>query len=534
MSASGSGSNSGTASKAGERFSDRSKGGDVRSSNITAAKAVADAVRSSLGPRGMDKMVADPKGEILVTNDGATILEQLKVTHPTAKMLVELSKAQDIEAGDGTTSVVVLAGSLLDVCSKLLRQGIHPTKISEAFGLCAEKAVEILREMAIPLDLSDRSALINAAVTCLSSKVVYQQADLLADIAVESVLRCADLESSTVDLKKIRVLKKLGGTVDDTEMVDGIVFKQKARHLAGGPSRIRDARIGLIQFCLSAPKTDMDNSVVISDYQQMDKMMAEERRHMLRICKAIKDTGCNVLLIQKSILRDAVSPLSLSFLAKFGIMVVTDIERDEIEFVSETLGCKPVATLSSFTPDKLGQAEEVVEVQTSDGKIVKVTGVPERRTTSILIRGSNKLILAEAERSLHDALCVVRSLVKSRFLISGGGAPEIELALGIAKWAKTLRGQASFCAKAFAEAMEIIPVTLAENAGLHPMQIVTELRNKHSAGETSAGINIRMGCITDMREENVTQPLLSNVSAVTLATETVRLILKIDDIMTVP
>nr|WCZ58652.1 T-complex protein 1 subunit delta [Seculamonas ecuadoriensis] len=518
----------------GERLEDRGKEKDVRQSNITAAKAVADAVRTSLGPRGMDKMVSDARGEVTVTNDGATILQQLEVAHPTARMLVELSKAQDVEAGDGTTSVVVLAGSLLDACSKLLAQGVHPTIISEAFGKAVVKADEILTGMGVPLDLNDTNSLVLAATTSLSSKVVYQQADLLSKIAVDAVMHVADIENSNVDLNDVRVLKKLGGTIDDTELINGIVFKQKASHAAGGPTRIQNAKIGLIQFCLSAPKTDMDNSVVVHDYHQMDRLMEDERKYILRLVRAIKQTGCNVLLIQKSILRDAVSDLSLNFLAKAGILVVRDIERTEIEFISKTLGCKPVATVQSFTAEKLGTAELVEEISTGEGKIIKMTGCPHSKTTSILIRGSNKLVLEEADRSLHDALCVVRSLVKRRFLICGGGAPEIELSIQLQKWAKTLSGMESYCVRAFAEALEIIPVTLAENAGLHPVSILTELRNRHVAGNITAGINVRRGTITDMNEESVLQPLLTNLSAINLATETVRLILKIDDIMVVP
>jgi len=469
----------------------------------------------------------------VITNDGATILQQLKVKHPAAKMLVEMSKSQDIEAGDGTTTVVVIAGSLLSAAQQLLSRGIHATRISESFLRASKKAEDVLIGMSTPVNLADKESLIKSATTSLNSKVVSQYSNLLAPLAVDAVLKVIDPKVATnVDLKDIRVVKKLGGTIDDTELVDGIVFTQKSSHAAGGPTRVTNAKIGLIQFCLSAPKTYIDNSIVISDYAEMDRVLREESHYILNICKKIQKTGCNVLLIQKSILRDAVNDLSLNFLAKMKILVVTDIERDEIEFVSRTLGCTPIASMESLVPDKLGSAKLVEEIGTSEGKVIKVTGVPNPgRTVTILCRGSNKLMLDESERSVHDALCVIRSLVKKRFLIAGGGAPEIEMSLQLGNYAKTVTGIESYCFRAFAEALEIIPYTLAENAGLNPISIVTELRNRHVQGDKNAGINVKKGIISDILKENVVQPLLVSSSAINLATETVNMILKIDDIV---
>mmetsp|Transcript_70078 Transcript_70078/g.222130 ORF Transcript_70078/g.222130 Transcript_70078/m.222130 type:complete len:268 (+) Transcript_70078:214-1017(+) len=266
----------------------------------------------------------------------------------------------------------------------------------------------------------------------------------------------------------------------------------------------------------------------------MDRILKEERNYILSMVKKIKASGCNVLLIQKSILRDAVTDLSLHYLAKAKILVIRDVERDDIEFVSKTLNCMPVAHIDHMKPEKLGKAALVQEVQVGNGKVVKVEGIENKgRTATVLVRGSNKLVLEEADRSLHDALCVVRCLVNKRFLIAGGGAAEIELSLQLGQWAKTLMGMESYCVKAFAEALEVIPYTLAENAGLNPIQIVTELRNMHANGEVNAGINVRRGTTTNMLEENVVQPLLVTTSALTLATECVRMILKIDDIVPV-
>lgn len=513
-------------------FKDRTKPEHVRDSNIVAAKAVSDAVRTSLGPKGMDKMIQASDGSVTITNDGATIVKQMQVMHPAAKMLVELSKAQDVEAGDGTTTVVVIAGAFLDASSKLLAKGIHPTIISESFQKAAAKSKEILQKISIPVKLTDRQSLLQSAATSLNSKVVSQHSSLLSPIAVDAVMRVIDPATATnVDLRDIRLLKKLGGTVDDTELIDGLVLDQKSSG-GDGPKKVEKAKIALIQFCISPPKTDMENNVVINDYTQMDRVLKEERAYILNIVKKIKASGCNVLLIQKSILRDAVNELALHFLAKMKIMVIKDIERDDVEFVCKSLSCKPIASVDHLLPENLGSADLVEEVSTGASKLVKMTGVANPgKTVSVVCRGVNNLIIDEAERSIHDALCVIRCLVKERALIAGGGAPEIELSIRLAEYANTLTGMEQYCFRQFAESLEVVPFTLAENAGLNPIATVTELRNRHAKGEYTAGINVRKGTITDILEENVVQPLLVSMSAITLASETVRSILKIDDII---
>merc|ERR1719458_1422694 len=350
----------------------------------------------------------------MITNDGATILNQMGVVHPAAKMLVELSKAQDIEAGDGTTSVVVTAGSLLDAADKLLQKGIHPTTISESFQKAAGKAVEILTAMATPVDLTDRESLLKAANTSLNSKVVSQNSAELSPIAVDAVLKVIDpSRENNVNLKDIKIIKKIGGTVDDTELIDGLVFDQKAANV-NGPKKVEKAKIGFIQFCVSPPKTDMDNQVVVSDYAAMDRVLREERAYLLNIVKQIK--------------------------------VVKDIEREDVEFLCKTIGCRPIASLDHFTAENLASAELVEEVQTGSSKCVKITGMATPgKTCSIVIRGSNKLMLEEADRSIHDALCVIRCLVKKRFLIAGGGAPETEVSRELMLHANTLAGADAAC-----------------------------------------------------------------------------------------
>ncbi|KAG4118280.1 hypothetical protein ERO13_D11G005200v2 [Gossypium hirsutum] len=477
-----------------ESYVDNKRKEDIRQANIKAARAVADAVRTSLGPKGMDKMISTANGEVIITNDGATILNKMEVLQPAAKMLVDLSKSQDSAAGDGTTTVVVIAGALLKQCLLLLTNGIHPTVISDSLHKASTKAVDVLTAMAVPLEISDRESLIKSASTSLNSKVVSQYSTLLAPLAVDSVLSVVDpAKPDMVDLRDIKIVKKLGGTVDDTELVKGLVFDKKASHAAGGPTRMENAKL----------------RIVVSDYTQMDRILKEERNYILGMIKKIKATGSK-------------------------IMVIKDVEREDIEFITKTLNCLPIANIEHFRAEKLGHADLVEEVSLGDGKIVKVTGIKDMgRTTTVLIRGSNQLVIDEAERSLHDALCVVRCLVSKRFLIAGGGAPEIELSRQLGAWSKVLHGMEGYCVRSFAEALEVIPYTLAENAGLNPIAIVTELRNRHAQGEINAGINVRKGQITNILEENVVQPLLVSTSAITLATECVRMILKIDDIVNV-
>jgi len=517
------------------KFSGREKDRDVRNSNIVAAVSVADCVRTSLGPKGMDKMITTSMGEVIITNDGATILNKMELKHPAAKMLVDLAKAQDVEAGDGTTTVVVLAGAMLRSARQLLDKGIHPSIISDAYELGGQEAEKVLKSIAIPAELSNRDALVNSAITSLNSKVVSSNSEVLAPIAVDAVLRIVDLKTSNnVDLRDIKIVKKLGGTLEDSELVEGLVLDQQASHVAGGPTKVKDAKIGLIQYCLSAPKTYMENNVIINDYQQIDRMLKEERKYILKLIKPIVKSGCNVLLIQKSILRDATNELALHFLAKKKILVMRDIERPDIEFIANTLGLSPIADSDAFQASKLGHADLVEEISTSSGKIVKITGVKNSgKTVTILVHGSNRMMIDEAERSIHDALCAVRSLVKQRFTVAGGGAPETQISLRVNNYAETLGGLAGYCIKAYARAFEVIPYTLAENAGLNPVLIVTELRRRHALGEKNAGINVKKGAVGNITEENVLSPLLVYTSAVKLATECVRMLLKIDDIVAV-
>lgn len=425
-----------------------------------------------------------------------------------------------------------MAGSLLGAAEKLLDLGIHPSAISDAFKTASAYASEILQSsLAIPISLTDTPTLISIAATSLNSKVVAPYAGQIASIAVDAVMQCAT--SNNVDLRDIRIIKRPGGTIEDMRILDGVALLQSVNRSANGPTRIEKARVAICQFQLSGPKTDMDNQLVVSDYAQMDRVLKEERNYLLNMCKRIKKAGANVLLIQKSILRDAVNELSLHYLSKLKIMVVTDVERDEIDFLCRSLGCRPIADIDSFTEDKLGAADLIEEQEIDGAQVVLVSGIKgvPKKTVSILCRGANQLVVDEAERSLHDALCVVRCLVKRPAMICGGGVPEIELSVRLAAKAKEHTGSAARCLESYAAAMECIPTILAENAGLSAIRILTDLRARHVAGDLHAGVNIRRAEVGDMRAESVVQPLLVSLSAIQLATETVTMILKIDDMI---
>ncbi len=477
-------------------------------------------------------------GQVVITNDGATILRKMSVLHPCAKMLVELSEAQDVEAGDGTTSVVVMAGSLLAAAEKLLARGVHPSAIADGFRSALQESIRLLQqELSIPVSLQDRPTLLKSASTSLNSKVVSQYASQIAQIAVDSVLSVVDPAiPNGVDLRDIRVVQRVGGTVDEMQLMEGLVLSQRvSRTITEAPIRMDKARIALVQFCLSPPKPDMENQIIVSDYAQMDRILREERAYLLNLCKKIKKTGCNVLFIQKSILRDAVTEMSLHYLAKLKILVVSDIDRDEMDFLSKTVGVRPIADIEGFSEDKLASAELVEQVDQDGVQYVHVTGIKAaKRTASILVRGANGQVCEEAARSLHDALCVVRSLVKVPAMIAGGGAPEIALAVRLSRFAKTRGGVEAQVIEGYAEALEMLPAILAENAGLAAIPVVTELRNRHAAmnqESRSFGVNIRRGGVSCMLEENVVQPLLVSLSAVQLASECVAMIMKIDDLV---
>lgn len=508
----------------------------MRASNIAAAKAVADVVKTSLGPRGMDKMIQNAKGQVVVTNDGATILKNLQVLHPAARMMVELSEAQDAAAGDGTTSVVVMAGTLLSAAESALAAGIHPTTISESFRTAVERAAEFVEtDMGLAVDTKNKEALVKCALTSLSSKVVSTSGPHIASIAAQAILTAAGSSTDgAFALEDIRVVPRLGGTLEDMRLIEGLVLPLSVNKSAGGPNRMDKARIGLIQFQLSPPKTDMESNIIVADYQQMDRILREERAYILDLCKRIKKTGCNVLFVQKSILRDAVSEMARHYLAKLKILLVEDIERDQIDYLARVLGCRPIADIDSFSEERLASADLVEEVDDEGAAFVQVTGLSKSaasQAVSVLVRGANQVVLEEAERSLHDALCALKCLLRKPLMIVGGGAAETHIAVRLARYSQAVSGASAFCLAAYAEALETLPCILAENAGLFPVPVLAELKKRHASGEVHAGISVRRAAVSDMRDEGVLQPAFVTLSALQLATEAVCMILKIDDIV---
>lgn len=522
-------------SQKGETINRSEKAEDVRISNIRAAKSIAMIMRTSLGPKGMDKLLETGKGEVLITNDGATILKNLSVMHPTANLLIQTSKAQDIEAGDGTTSVVILAGSFLDKAEKLIERGVHPSTISEGYALGLKKSVEIINKIAQEFDRTSDVSIRQCIKTSLASKILSQNSAEIEEIVLNSVKRVVDLKTATnLDVNDIKVVKKMGGTMDDIQLIDGLAFPDNRPCTnAGGPTKITNPKIAVIQFCLSSPKTDIENNIAINDYAQIDRVLKEERKYILELVKKIVASEANVLLIQKSILRDAVNDLALHFLAKKKIMVVRDIERTDVEFICKTLNCQPIAHIDSLTPEKLGKAAVAEDFELSDGSKIFKIGLDGSKTSTILVRGTSSLVCDEAERSIHDALCVVRSLIKIPKIIGGGGAIEIELCRQLEEYAQSMdRGSVAQVIKAYSEALEVIPLTLAENCGISPIKVITELRNRHKNGQTFSGLRARTGQIVDNAlEHKIVQPALVTISALTLSTEVTRMILKIDDIL---
>mmetsp|Transcript_21874 Transcript_21874/g.42493 ORF Transcript_21874/g.42493 Transcript_21874/m.42493 type:complete len:532 (-) Transcript_21874:68-1663(-) len=510
---------------------DKEEGQDF--SNFIISKAVSDSIRTSLGPHGMDKIIISDT-EILITNDGATILENAHFQHPAAKMLVNISKSQDKEIGDGTTTVVVLTGSLLGTCLNCLKKGIKRMDIAKSLQDFLKKVEKILIGISFPVNLKNKEILYNAAVSSLESKVISAHSYILAPIAVNSILKITELDAaSDVNLSNIKVIKKMGGIIEQTELLEGLGINYPVVKSYGGPVKIKEAKIALIQFCLSPPTTDIENVVVIENYMSMDKVLKEEKEYILGLCRKIKSSGCNVVLVQKSILRESISALCFQILSQMEIMIVQDIERDEISFIADSLGCTPIVDIESFSIEKFGLAKIVEEKSFLSEKITNFTGIyrPFFKTATIVIRGSNNLLLEEAERSLHDALCVIRSIIRRRFLISGGGSAEIEVSIQLKQYSKGITGINSFCMVSFANSMEIIPYTLAENAGLEPIHIISQLKKYHNKGEKTVGINIRKGTVTDMIRENIISPLLVTTSAMNLAVEFVIQLLKIDKIL---
>ena len=505
----------------------RSRGRDAQHSNIMAAKVIAQAVRSSLGPKGMDKMLVDDMGDVTITSDGRTILERVNVEHPAAKMMVEVAKTQDDEVGDGTTTSVVFAGELLSKAEDLIDRNIHPTTIIGGFRKASEKALEALERIAVQVDPADRDALRRVAMTSLASKIVSENKEQLAEITVEAVLLVAHTvgDEYRVDLDDIMVKKKPGESVVGTKLIRGIVLDKGFVH-PDMPKRIEDARIALLNSPLEVEKTEFDARIHIESPEAMDEFLKEEESMLRRMAEKIASVGANVLICQKGI-----DDMAEYYLAKMGIAAVKRVKRSDLEKVAKATGGRIVVNLDDLRDDDLGFAGLVEERKIGDDKMVFIEGCKNPRSVAILIRGGTERIVDEAERSIHDALCVVRDVVQEPKILAGGGAPEMEVARKVRGYAESLPGREQLAARRFAEAIEIIPTTLAENAGLDPIDILSDLRAAHEKGGVWMGVDVLRGSVDDMMRLRVYEPLAVKKQVIKSATEAATMILKIDDVI---
>ncbi len=507
--------------------SSRSRGREAQHTNIMAAKIIAETVKSALGPKGMDKMLVDSFGDVTITSDGRTILDEMDVQHPAAKMMVEVAKTQDNEAGDGTTTAVILSGELLSKAEELIGKNIHPTIIIDGYKKAAEKALEILEKIAIPVDLNSKEHLKKAAMTCMASKLVAEQREYLADLAVEAVLEVAEKvdDKYKVDIEDVKVEKKPGESVRDTKLINGIVLDKEVVH-SGMPKRVENAKIALLDTSLEIEKTEFDAKINIESPEQMDAFLKQEEAILKEMVEKLAAVGANVVLCQKGI-----DDMAQHFLARKGILAVRRIKKSDMEKLAKAAGGKIITNLEDMSSADLGYASLVEERKIGDDKMTFIEGCKHPRAVTILIRGGTERIVDEAERSIHDALCVVRDIVEEPKVLAGGGAPELEIARTLKKYAETLPGREQLAVKSFAEALEAIPATLTENAGLDPIDILSELRAKHEKGETWSGIEVNSGKVQDMTEAGVFEPISVKKQAIKSATEAASMILKIDDVI---
>jgi len=505
----------------------RMRGREVQSANIMVAKIIAETMKSSLGPRGMDKMLVDSFGDIVITNDGATILKEMDVEHPVAKMLVEVSKAQDEEVGDGTTSTVVLAGELLAKSEELIEKEVHPTLIIEGYRKAAVKALEILDSIGLPVSPTDREILKKVARTSMISKLVGEEADYLAELVVEAVTRVAEKvgDKWKVDLDDIKLEKKEGQSLRDTKLIDGIVLDKEVVH-PDMPKLVRNAKIALLDAALEIEKTEFDAKLNIETPEQMKAFMKQEEDMLKQMVEKIVSTGANVVFCQKGI-----DDLAQYFLAKRGILAVRRIKKSDMDKLAKAVKGRVISRIDDLTPEDLGKAALVEERRVGEDKMVFVEGCENPKSLTILIRGGTQRIVDEAERSLKDAINVVKDVIVDGKIIPGGGAGELEVALRLRDYAKTLPGKEQLAIMKFAEALEVIPSQLAESCGMDPIEAIVNLTSKHKEGGVTYGIDVFRSEIADMKKLDVLDPLLVKKQTIKSAVEAAAMILKIDDII---
>jgi len=509
----------------------RSYGREALRNNILAAKVLAEMLKTSLGPRGLDKMLIDSFGDVTVTNDGATIVKEMEVQHPAAKLLVEIAKAQDAEVGDGTTSVVVLAGALLDKAEALLEQNIHPTLIIEGYTKAMNKALELLDKIAVPVDVNNDENLRKIAATTIGSKYSGQgpEREKLVELAVNAIKIIAEPKPEggyNVDLDNVKIEKKKGGGLMDSMLVRGIVLDKEVVH-PGMPKRVTNAKIAVLDAPLEIQKPDITTKIRVTDVEQLDSFLEEETKILKDMVEQIAATGANVVITQKGI-----DDVAQHFLAKKGILAVRRVKRSDVEKLARATGAKIVTSIRDLKPESLGYADLVEERKVGNDKMVFIEGAKNPRSVTILLRGANDMLLDEAERNLNDVLHGLRNIMREPKILGGGGAPEIELALRLREFAATVGGKEQLAIEAFADALETIPSVLAESAGMDPLDAVMQLRSLHSKGLKFAGVDVLNGkTADDMISVNVYEPLLVKKQVIKGAAEAAIALLKIDDLI---
>ena len=507
--------------------SSRSKGREALHTNIEAARIVAETVKSSLGPKGMDKMLVDSFGDVTITSDGRTILDEMDIQHPAAKMMLEVAKTQDNEAGDGTTTAVIISGELLNKAQELVERSVHPTIIIDGYKKASDKALEVLEKIAISIDPTSTDYPKKVAMTSMASKLVAEHREYLADLVVKAILAVAEKDGDKykADVDDVKVEKKPGESTAETKLIQGVVLDKEIAH-SGMPKRVEKAKIALLDCPLEIEKTEFDAKINIESPEQMDAFLKQEEDMLRDMAEKIAKTGANVVLCEKGI-----DDMVQHFLARKGILAVRRNKKSDMEKLAKATGGKIVTNLDGMTSADLGYAALVEERKIGDDKMTFIEGCKHPKAVTILIRGGTQRIVDEAERSVHDALCVVRDVVEEPKIVAGGGAPELEVSRMLKKYAETLPGREQLAVKAFAEALEAVPITLTENAGLDPIDIISDLRARHEKGETWAGIEVNNGKVQDMAKAGVYEPLAVKKQIVKSATEASTMILKIDDVI---
>ncbi|MCE4621813.1 MAG: TCP-1/cpn60 chaperonin family protein [Desulfurococcales archaeon] len=505
----------------------RSYGREAVRSNIMAVRAIAEILKTTYGPKGMDKMLVDSLGDITITNDGATILDKIDLQHPAAKMLVQIAKGQDEEAGDGTKTSVIFAGELLKEAEKLLAQNIHPTIIVEGYKAALHKSLEILEELAEPIDINDKEVLKKIALTSLSSKAVGEAREHFAELAVEAVKAIAEQRDGKwyVDLNNIQIIKKHGGSLTDTTLVRGVVIDKEVVH-PDMPRSVKDAKIAVLDAPLEIEKPEIDLEVSITSPDLVRKLLEKQEKILQEKVEKIAATGANVVITQKGI-----DEVAQHFLAKKGILAVRRVKRSDIEKIAKATGAKIVTNIDDITPEDLGYAELVEERRVGEDKMIFIEGAKNPKSVTILIRAGFERLVEEADRALHDALSAVADAVMDGKIVAGGGAVEGELTKHLREYARTVAGKKSLAIEAFIRALEALPQTLAYNAGLDTIEILMKLRSAHEKGEKWAGIDVATGEIVNMLNKGVIEPVRVKANALKAGTEVATMILRIDDVI---